>query len=232
MAEAYALTTETAAGTELGSGTAADVELASDDYAGWYAALTAAQGEVYAGSASVSPTPCGRRRMGFHLAGFVSNATPAFGGGGYAGLRLVTSQGLVGNAVLVGDSQSLLVAETPGAPVEMRAVEPSIGGMELGVIGAFVAELTDPLAVVGIINAVPLGAGAQARSDEATQRAEQLERDRQQAQADAEAATEQPSRASVATAATAASRAPTASGTVPEAGRARYERGTATCARY
>ena len=159
MAEAYAITTETQAGTVLGSGTATDVELGSDDFAGWYAALTAAAGEVYAGSRRFANTVWASPAMGFHLRGLVSNLTPSFGGaGGFAGLQLVTSQGLVGNAVLVGDSQSLLVAETAGAPVEMRAVEPSIGGMELGVIGAFVAELTDPLAVVGITNAIPLTA--------------------------------------------------------------------------
>jgi hypothetical protein len=50
----------------------------------------------------------------------------------------------------VGDSQALLVAETSGAPVEMRAVEPSIGGMELGVIGAFKSVLTEPKAFVPI----------------------------------------------------------------------------------
>jgi len=160
MAEAYAFTTETTAGTELGSGTATDVELASDDYAGWYKALTEAAGAVYAGSKRMADTVWASPAMGYHLAGLTSNASPAFGPAGFAGLTLVTSQGLVGNAVLVGDSQSLLVAETPGAPVEMRAVEPSIGGMELGVIGAFAAELTDPLAVVGITNAVVFTAGA------------------------------------------------------------------------
>jgi HK97 family phage major capsid protein len=164
MAEAYALTTETSAGTELGTHTSADVELLSDDYAGWYAALTAAAGEVYAGSKRFADVVWASPAIGYHLAGLVTNATPAFGAGGFAGLRLVTSQGLVGNSVLVGDSQSLLVAETAGAPVEMRAVEPSIGGMELGVIGAFKAELIDPKAVVGIVNVVPLGAAAQSKA--------------------------------------------------------------------
>jgi hypothetical protein len=37
----------------------------------------------------------------------------------------------------------LLVGETPNAPVEMRAVEPAIGGMEVGVIGAFKAKVFD-----------------------------------------------------------------------------------------
>jgi hypothetical protein len=168
MAEAYALTTETATGTLLGADhTGTDVELLSDDFAGWYAAITAAAGEVYAGSKRFADVIYAAPELAFHLAGLVSNTSPSFGAGGsinisqggagnVAGLRLVASHGLTGNACFVGNSQSLLVAETPGAPVEMRAVEPSIGGMEVGVIGAFVAELTDPTAFVAIVNVVPL----------------------------------------------------------------------------
>jgi HK97 family phage major capsid protein len=163
MAEAYAITTETEAGTVLGSGTNPDVELASDDYPGWYAALNEAAATVYANSKRFADTVYASPSLGFHLRGLVSNLTPAFGAGGFAGLTLVTSAGLVGNACIVANAQSLLVAETAGAPVEMRAVEPSIGGMEVGVIGAFVAELVDPTATCGIINAVPLVAAAQAK---------------------------------------------------------------------
>ena len=46
------------------------------------------------------------------------------------------------NAV-VGDSSAFFVAENPGAPVELRAVEPAIGGMEVGIIGAMVAVAFD-----------------------------------------------------------------------------------------
>jgi HK97 family phage major capsid protein len=174
MAEAYALTTETATGTLLGADhTGADVELASDDFAGWYAAVTAAAGTVYAVSKRFADVIYAAPELAFHLAGLVSNTSPSFGAGGsiniaqggagnVAGLRLVASHGLTGNACFVGNSQSLLVAETPGAPVEMRAVEPSIGGMEVGVIGAFKAELTDTDAFVAIVNTVPLVAGASA----------------------------------------------------------------------
>lgn len=174
MAEAYALTTETATGTMLGADhTGADVELASDDYAGWYAAITAAAGEVYSVSKRFADAIYASPALAFHLAGFVSNVAPSFGAGGniniaqggagnIAGLKLVPSHGLTGNACFVGNAQSLLVAETAGAPVEMRAVEPSIGGMELGVIGAFVSELTDPTAFVAIVNTVPLGTSATA----------------------------------------------------------------------
>ena len=52
--------------------------------------------------------------------------------GTYAGLRVVGSYGFATNTAVIGDGSALLIAETPGAPVEMRAVEPSIGGMEVG----------------------------------------------------------------------------------------------------
>lgn len=169
MAEAYAITTETAAGTELGTNTNADIELATDDYVGWMRAITDAAAVVYAQSRRFADTVYASPAMAFHLAGFVSTANPVFVPGGQinlgtaqgsiAGLRIVASAGLVGNVVIVGNSQSLLIAETAGAPVQMRAVEPSIGGMELGVIGAFVAELTDPKAAVEIVNLVALARG-------------------------------------------------------------------------
>lgn len=63
--------------------------------------------------------------------------------GTFAGLRVVGSYGLDTYAAIVGDSSALIVAETPGAPVQLRAVEPTIGGMQLGVIGAFKAVVFD-----------------------------------------------------------------------------------------
>jgi hypothetical protein len=50
----------------------------------------------------------------------------------------------------MGDQSAFLVGETPGAPVEMRVVEPNIGGMQLGVIGAFKAKVFDPARFVHI----------------------------------------------------------------------------------
>jgi hypothetical protein len=58
-------------------------------------------------------------------------------------LRIVPSRGLDSGVIVVGDSQGLLVAETAGAPVELRVVEPAIGGVEVGIIGAFDAEVVD-----------------------------------------------------------------------------------------
>ena len=63
--------------------------------------------------------------------------------GTFAGLQVVGSYGLDTYAAIVGDASALIVAETPGAPVQLRAVEPSIGGMEVGVIGAFKSVVFD-----------------------------------------------------------------------------------------
>ena len=53
------------------------------------------------------------------------------------------SRGMDAGVIVVGDRQGLLVAETAGAPVELRVVEPAIGGFEVGIIGAFEAVVVD-----------------------------------------------------------------------------------------
>ena len=53
------------------------------------------------------------------------------------------TRGMDAGVVVVGDSAGLLVAETAGAPVELRVVEPAIGGVEVGIIGAFEAVVVD-----------------------------------------------------------------------------------------
>jgi hypothetical protein len=58
-------------------------------------------------------------------------------------LNVVVSRGLNAGEIIVGDSDGLLVAETAGAPVELRVVEPAIGGVEVGLIGAFEAVVVD-----------------------------------------------------------------------------------------
>jgi len=58
-------------------------------------------------------------------------------------LQVVVSRGLNAGEIIVGDSDGLLVAETPGAPVELRVTEPAIGGYEVGLIGAFEAVVVD-----------------------------------------------------------------------------------------
>ena len=59
-------------------------------------------------------------------------------------LNVIVSRGLNAGEAIVGDLDGLLVAETPGAPVELRVVEPAIGGVEVGLIGAFEAVVVDP----------------------------------------------------------------------------------------
>jgi hypothetical protein len=53
------------------------------------------------------------------------------------GLQIVSSRTRPGPTAIVGDSQALLCAETPDAPIQLRAAEPAIGGVEVGVIGGF-----------------------------------------------------------------------------------------------
>jgi HK97 family phage major capsid protein len=159
-AEAYARATETAACSELGTaggGTSSPAlgTAGTEDFAGWQAA-------VMAGIASIYNTTGGRCRTDtlwlsptrfFQLAKLGTAAVlqvSAVGGlnvesmqGTWMGLRVIGSYGFTGNAAIVGDGQALLVAETAGAPVQLRAVEPTIGGMEVGVIGAFKAKVYD-----------------------------------------------------------------------------------------
>ena len=137
MAEAYAIVTETATGTLLGADhTGTDVELATDDFAGWYAAITAAAGNVYAESKRFADVIYASPALAFHLAGLVSNVSPNFGAGGsinisqggagnVAGLQLDRVSRARRERLFRREQSSLLVAETAGAPVEMRAVEPS-----------------------------------------------------------------------------------------------------------
>lgn len=155
VAGEYARQTEAAAGTVLAA-LAAGGAVGSNDLAGWLAAITAAAGKIYAASRMRPDTIWADVTRGYALIGQVSTAQPVFltaggfdlstGAGNVAGLRLVISPGLPANTVVVGASRALLAAETPGAPVELRAVEPSIAGMEVGVVGAFVAKVTNTAA--------------------------------------------------------------------------------------
>ena len=63
--------------------------------------------------------------------------------GRFFGLKVVGSYGFDQNTAVVGDSQALLIGENAGNPVEMRVVEPNIGGWQLGIIGAFNAVAMD-----------------------------------------------------------------------------------------
>jgi HK97 family phage major capsid protein len=158
-AEAYARQTETAAGTALASGlgTASPVlgTAGTEDFGAWRAAVLAAVASIYdttGGRARTDTLYLSAARF-FQLAGLgtsdvvqmsaVGNLDIATMTGTFSGLRVVGSYGLTGNATILGDSQAFLVGETPGAPVQLRAVEPTIGGMEVGVIGAFAGKVYD-----------------------------------------------------------------------------------------
>jgi len=151
-AEAYAQATEGAVAASIGSIASATV-VASDDLAGWYGAIAEAAGAVFARTKAVADTIYSDVATGFRLAGLVSNTTPSFATAGQinlstaqgniGGLRLAVSPMAAAGVVVVGSSRYLLCAETPGAPVELRAVEPSIGGMEVGIIGAFADRIVD-----------------------------------------------------------------------------------------
>jgi hypothetical protein len=154
-AEAYAIQTEAATGLVVGAATvmATPAIPATPTLADWMTSIMAAAGVIYSTSRRRADTVYADITTGYSIMGLVSNASPVFvpaggfsiasGQGTVGGLRLVISAGLAAKTVVVADSQSLLVAETAGAPVELQAVQPSIGGLEVGVIGAFASKLTD-----------------------------------------------------------------------------------------
>ena len=63
--------------------------------------------------------------------------------GSFFGLNVVGSYGFDQDTAIIGDSGALLIGENPGSPVEMRVIEPAIGGWEVGLIGAFNAAVFD-----------------------------------------------------------------------------------------
>lgn len=63
--------------------------------------------------------------------------------GTFFGLNVVGSYGFDQDTAVVGDSQALLIGENAGNPVEMRVIEPNIGGWQVGLIGAFNAVAFD-----------------------------------------------------------------------------------------
>jgi HK97 family phage major capsid protein len=153
MAEAYAIQTEANACHVLGQaastvgGGAALAGTSSDSFEDWLAAVLAGFSQVY-DATNTTPNTIYLSPDMFVLAAGVTSDTrvmlieagalnlPSLSGQ-ISGIRVVTSRGFPNGTAIVGDSRALLVGETPGAPVELRAVEPAIGGLEVGVIGAF-----------------------------------------------------------------------------------------------
>jgi len=64
-------------------------------------------------------------------------------GGSFFGLMVIGSYGFDQDVAIVGRRDHLFFGENPGSPVEMRVIEPRIGGYEIGVIGAANAAVFD-----------------------------------------------------------------------------------------
>lgn len=133
------------------------------DFSDVLLAISAGAGDVYANSGRIADTVymspsafyalaaiAGTEAANFVAAGQLSLRAQ---GGVLAGLDVVVSRGMDTGVIVVGDSGGLLVAETAGAPVELRVVEPAIGGLEVGIIGAFEAVVVDPGAFAMITSA-------------------------------------------------------------------------------
>ncbi len=119
---------------------------ASATFATWMTGIGAGYAEVFANSGRVANTLYIAPDVFGYLLGLTSNAFTQFmsvGQSGIGPLNIVVSRGMDAGVAVVGDSDGLLVAETAGAPVELRVVEPAIGGVEVGIIGAFEAVVVD-----------------------------------------------------------------------------------------
>lgn len=146
----YALKTETdAADTVSASAFLNNIASplgATPTFADFMTAVGAGYAEVYANSGRLADTIyLAPDRYGY-LLGLTSDALTQFtqvSGQGVGPLNVVVSRGLNAGEIIVGDRSGLLVAETAGAPVELRVVEPAIGGVEVGLIGAFEAVVVD-----------------------------------------------------------------------------------------
>jgi len=118
----------------------------SATFADFMTAIGAGYAEVFANSGRVANTVyMAPDRFGY-LLGLTSSAFTQFtsvSGDTVGPLNVVVSRGMDSGVIVVGDRDGLLVAETAGAPVELRVVEPAIGGVEVGLIGAFEAVVVD-----------------------------------------------------------------------------------------
>jgi hypothetical protein len=116
------------------------------DFAAFMTGIGAGYAEVFANSGRVANTVyMAPDRFGY-LLGLTSSAFTQFtsvSGDNVGPLNVVVSRGMDSGVIVVGDREGLLVAETAGAPVELRVVEPAIGGVEVGLIGAFEAVVVD-----------------------------------------------------------------------------------------
>ncbi len=160
VAADYALKTETDAATIVSASAflnnAATLLGATPTFAEFAASVGSGYAEVWANSGrtanSIIMAP---DRFGYIL-GLTSAAFTQFmtvSGSQVGPLNVIVSRGLNAGEIIVGDVSALLCAETPGAPVEMQVVEPAIGGVEVGLIGAFEAAVVDDGAFAAITTA-------------------------------------------------------------------------------
>jgi hypothetical protein len=119
---------------------------ASSTFAQWMTAIGAGYSDVFTNSGRVADTLYLAPDLFGYLLGLTSSAFTQFmsvSANNMGPLNIVVSRGMDAGVAVVGDSAGLLVAETAGAPVELRVVEPAIGGYEVGIIGAFEAVVVD-----------------------------------------------------------------------------------------
>jgi hypothetical protein len=147
-AQAYAKATEVAAGAALAAGVTVTVAVGGTDLAHYVAAITKAAATIQSTTDYLADTIYCDPTSAATLAGLAYAQAP--GATTVAGMRLISSNGLTASApiTIVGYSQALLTGEMPGAPIDLRAVEPAIGGMEIGVIGSFAVAVADPAGFV------------------------------------------------------------------------------------
>ncbi len=121
--------------------------VASGTFANFITAVGAGAAGVWANSGRQADTIYMSMDAYYTVFGLTSSAFAQFAtvaDGRVGPFNFVPSRGLDAATIIIGDSSALLAAETPGAPVELRVVEPAIGGVEVGIIGAFEAVVVDP----------------------------------------------------------------------------------------
>jgi hypothetical protein len=147
----YALKTEQDAAKVLTDSAFVDIISTTFGSTGTFATLLPALGAgaeaVYSNSGRIADTVYMAPDRYWYIFGLTSNAYAQFAAvsdSKVGPLNFVVSRGMDSGEIIVGDSKALLVAETDGAPVQLRVVEPAIGGLEVGIIGAFEAVVVDP----------------------------------------------------------------------------------------
>ncbi len=152
VAADYALKTETAAADVAGAdaqsnGITDRFTMGSSDFTAFLKAVGEGYAKVYSASHRIANTILMAPDVYGYLIGLTSTPQPIFisvNGQNIGPLNVIVSRGIDSGTAMVCDLAGFLTAETPGAPVELRVVEPAIGGLEVGLIGAFKPVVVDP----------------------------------------------------------------------------------------